>query len=55
LLNRRLSSVSYPAHLHQAAPGTAGLFALKQWLDSDHESRLLKKSAMKDVVPAATI
>jgi len=50
LLNRRLSSVSYPARLHHAAPGSAGLFAMKQGVDSDHESRLLKKSALDPVL-----
>lgn len=43
LLNRRLSSVSYLAHLHDVAPGIAGLLAMEQWVDSDHENRLLKK------------
>jgi hypothetical protein len=49
LLNRRLSSVSYPAHPHQAPPGLAGLFAMKQGVDSDHENRPLKWSALDAV------
>ncbi|WP_240989575.1 hypothetical protein, partial [Salipiger mangrovisoli] len=30
------------AHLHHASPGLAGIFAVKQGVDSDHESRVLK-------------
>jgi len=46
LLNRRLSSVSYLAHLYYIAPGLAGLFDVNQTVDSDHESRLLKNSRL---------
>jgi hypothetical protein len=51
LLNRRLGSVSYLAHLHRAAPGATGTLAAEQWLDSDHESRPLKQSARRNGFP----
>lgn len=49
LLNRRPSSVSYPAHLHHATLGPTGIVAMEHGLDSDLESRVLKKSALDPV------
>ena len=39
-----LPDASYLAHPYHAALGQAEIFAMEQGLDSDHESRLLKKS-----------
>lgn len=52
MLNRRLSSVPSLAHPQPATPGTAGINALQQALDSDHENRALKNSVLRqDAVP----
>jgi hypothetical protein len=42
-------------HLHHVAPGTAGIFALKQGLDIDHENRPLKQSLSWNVVPSSEL
>jgi hypothetical protein len=42
LLNRRLCSISYPAHPQNAAPGFVGGSVYEQGVDSDHETRVLK-------------
>jgi hypothetical protein len=45
VLNRRLRSVSCPAHPHHKAPGPPGSGAMKQGVDSDHDSRVLKRQS----------
>jgi len=53
VLNRRLRSVSYPAHPHNAAPGPPGSGAMKQAVDRDHDSRVLKSQS--DRLPAGKL